>query len=170
MKKLILLATIVFTNSIYFNTNAQPYSLFYLITMNENMKTGERIFIENADKCLAIIEEAAQKMSVKGVAVIAFIPGDTTESWISKMKVVGIITNGSSNYLAVAYSKASEMAETYKNSGCGVREPMKGEFGFQGGVLKEVKSGYILAVFSGATGEQDVELANEGIDWLYKHY
>ena len=49
-------------------------------------------------------------------------------------------------------------------------EPMKGEFGFQGGVLKEVKSGYILAVFSGATGEQDVELANEGIDWLYKHY
>ena len=162
--------TLILTYFMYFNTSAQTDSPINLNTMSEDMKTGEKIFIENADKCLAIIEEAAQKMSVKGVAVIAFIPGDDTKSWISKMKVVGVITNGSSNYLAVAYSKASEMAETYKNSGSGIREPMKGEFGFQGGVIKEVKSGYILAVFSGATGEQDVELANEGIDWLYKHY
>lgn len=138
--------------------------------MKEEMKTEEKIFIEQAGKCLALMEDAAQKMIVQGVALVAYIPGDHTKSWISKMKVVGVISNGTSNYLAVAYSKASEMAETYKNSGSGVREAMKGEFGFHGGVIKKVNSGYILAVFSGATGEQDVELANEGIDCLYKYY
>ena len=109
-------------------------------------------------------------MSVSGVAVIAFIPGDVTKSWISKMKVVGALTSSSANLLAIANSKVSEMADTYKNSGSGVREPKTGEFGWQGGIIKKVNSGYILGAFSGATGEQDVELAGKGLDWLYKHY
>lgn len=138
--------------------------------MKEEIIIGEKIFIEHADKCLDIIEQAAQKISIKGVAVIAFIPGDVTKSWISKMKVVGALTNGKSNFLAIANSKAAEMADTYKDSGSGLREPMSGEFGYQGGIVKKVNSGYILAVFSGASGEQDVEVANEGLDWLYKYY
>lgn len=137
--------------------------------MWEQIKIGEKIFIEHADKCLALIEQAAQKISIKGVAVIAFIPGDVTKSWISKMKVVGALTDGTANFLAIANSKAAEMADTYKNSGSGIREPMLGEFGYQGGIVKKVNSGYILAVFSGGTGEQDVEVANEGLDLLYKY-
>ena len=139
-------------------------------TMKEEIKIGEKIFIEHADKCLTLIEQAAQKISIKGVAVIAFIPGDVTKSWISKMKVVGALTDGMANFLAIANSKAAEMADTYKNSGSGLREPMLGEFGYQGGIVKKVNSGYILAVFSGGSGEQDAEVANEGLDWLYKYY
>ena len=86
------------------------------------------------------------------------------------MKVVGALTSSSANLLAIANSKVSEMADTYKNSGSGVREPKTGEFGWQGGIIKKVNSGYILGAFSGATGEQDVELAGKGLDWLYKHY
>ena len=158
MKKELLLIALVFTYGIIFNASAQTAS------------SGEKIFIEQADECLAIIEQAAQKMSVSGVAVIAFIPGDVTKSWISKMKVAGALTSSTANLLAIANSKASEMADTYKNSGSGVREPKTGEFGWQGGIIKKVNSGYILGAFSGATGEQDVELAGKGLDWLYKHY
>jgi uncharacterized protein GlcG (DUF336 family) len=104
------------------------------------------------------------------VAVVAFIPGNATKSWISKMKVVGALTDGTANFLAIANSKAAEMADTYKDSGSSPRKPMLGEFGYQGGVVKKVNSGYILAVFSGGSGEQDAEVANEGLDWLYKYY
>ena len=80
---------------------------------------GEKIFIKHADECIAIIERAALKMSVSGVMIIAFIPGEITSTWISKIKV---------------------------------------------------ESGYILAVFSGASGDQDVAAATEGMDYLYPYF
>lgn len=131
---------------------------------------GEKIFLEHAEDCLDLIERAAREMKVQGVAVIAYIPGDSTKSWVSKMRVAGALTNGSANFLAIAYSKAAEMADTFKSSGSGAREPLHGEFGYLGGVIKKVDSGFILAVFSGATGEQDAELAGIGVDWLNEHY
>lgn len=134
------------------------------------ISSGEKILVEHADACLSSMEQTALKMEVKGVAVLAFIPGDTSLSWISKMKVVGAMTNESANYLAVAYSKAGEMAETLKNSGSGVREPKLGEFGWQGGIIKKVEEGYILAAFSGASGEQDVEIATAGLKQLSSAY
>ena len=141
-----------------------------LISASAQNSSGEKIFVEHADECLTAMEQAALKMEVKGVAVLAFIPGDTSLSWISKMKVVGAMTNESANYLAVAYSKAGEMAETLKNSGSGVREPKLGEFGWQGGIIKKVEGGYILAAFSGASGEQDVEIATIGLNQLKDNY
>jgi uncharacterized protein GlcG (DUF336 family) len=138
--------------------------------VNGQLSAGERVFTKHADDCLRIMEQAALKMQVKGVAVVAFIPGDTSETWISKMKVAGSLSNEKANYLAVAYSKAAEMAETFQNSGSGVREPKLGEFGWQGGAVKKVKAGYLLATFSGATGEQDLEIANKGLDCLQNYY
>ena len=79
----------------------------------EIMKSGEQIFIEYADECLAIIEKAAQKLAITGAAMIAFIPGDVSESWISKMKVIGRLANDDANFLAIVYAKASEMAVTH---------------------------------------------------------
>jgi len=140
------------------------------LTMNAQLSGGEKIFIKHADDCLSVMEKAALKMQVKGVAVVVFIPGETSETWISKMKVLGTLSNESANFLAVAYSKAGEMAETFQDSGSGTREPKTGEFGWQGGVIKKVKAGYILAAFSGATGEQDTEIANRGLDCLKNHY
>ena len=153
MKRTLFCITVLFAVAINYSANAQTYS-------------GEQIFYKHAEDCLIVMEQAALKMQVKGVAVVAFIPGDTTFTWTSKMKVVGAMTNESSNYLAVAYSKMGEMAETFKDSGSGVREPKKGEFGWQGGTIKKVKAGYILAAFSGASGQQDFDIASEGLDQL----
>jgi hypothetical protein len=131
---------------------------------------GEKTFIAKSDEALELIEQAAQKIAIKGVAVVAFIPGDTTLSWISKMKVVGNLTSGKANLLGIANTKASEMADTHLDSGSKVREIYNGELGYKGGLIKKVKSGYILAVFSGGSGEQDLEVAKIGLDWLAQQY
>ena len=170
MEKFILFLVLIFTFGFYHNIKGQTKSSESSESLSLDIRKGEKIFVDQADKSLTLIEVAANKMSVHGVAMLAYIPGDTTKSWISKMKVVGVLENGKANYLAIAYSKAAEMADTYKDSGSGVREPLFGEFGYQGGILKKVHSGYILSVFSGATGEQDVELAKQGINWLSKFY
>lgn len=146
------------------------FTVAFLISAKAQNSSGEKILVEHADECLKAMEQAALKMEVKGVAVLAFIPGDTSLSWISKMKVVGAMGNESANYLAVAYSKAAEMAETLKDSGSGVREAKLGEFGWMGGIIEKVEEGYILAAFSGATGEQDVEIATLGLKQLKNVY
>ena len=160
MKKIVLFLALTLTSVLCIDTKAISVPTTNDVT----------VFLEHADECLAIIEKAAHKMEVKGVAIVVFIPGDVTKSWISKMKVVGALSNDGANYLAIAYSKAAEMAETYKNSSTSSREPKHGEYGYPGGIIKKVKSGYILTAFSGATGEQDAEAATEGIDWLYQQY
>ena len=86
------------------------------------------------------------------------------------MKVVGNLTSGKSNLLGIAYTKASEMADTHRDSGSKIREIYSGELGYQGGLIKKVNSGYLLAVFSGGSGEQDLEVAKIGLDWLAKYY
>jgi len=167
MKKILLLLALIILTGYYH----QPLAKTKTTNVNEkNVKNGEKIFIEHSDKSLALIEEAAQKISIKGVAIIAFIPGDTAETWISKMKVVGNLTHDKANLLAIASTKAAEMADTHLDSGSGVREIYSGELGYKGGLIKKVSSGYILAVFSGGSGEQDLEVAKMGLDWLSKYY
>lgn len=138
--------------------------------VNAYSKKGEKIFFMHADQCLSLIEQAAQKIAIKGVAVIAYMPGEVTETWISKMKVVENLTSGKANLLGIANTKASEMADTHLDSGSKIREIYNGELGYQGGLIKKVKSGYILAVFSGGSSEQDLEVAKIGLKWLSKFY
>lgn len=158
MKKILFLIILVFSTSFYFQLQAKT------------KQASEKTFIRQADKSLALIEQAAQKISIKGVAIIAFIPGDDTQSWISKMKVVGHLTNDKANLLGIASTKAAEMADTHLDSGSKIREIYSGELGYKGGLIKKVKSGYILAVFSGGSSEQDLEVAKIGLDWLSKFY
>lgn len=129
-------------------------------------QTGEETFLAHADWCLELMENAASEMSVHGVAVLAYIPGEKSMTWISRMKVVGLLADENANFLSVAYSKAAEMAATYRNSGSTDREPLHGEFGYEGGLIERVGSGYILAVFSGGTGAQDTEIAKAGLEEL----
>lgn len=164
MKKMLLLLALVITGSLYAEIQAESK------TNKEVMRNGEQIFTENADKCLAIIEKAAQKLSITGAAMIAFIPGDVSESWISKMKVMGRLATDEANFLAIAYAKAAEMAVTHNDSGDGERKDITGEFGWQGGVIIKVDTGYLVAAFSGGTGQQDADVAKEGLDWLSEKY
>jgi hypothetical protein len=125
-----------------------------------------------ASKIITKMEHHARKLGVKGVIVVASMD-DSGLSWVSQMKAVDTIKvlDGSPeksqypgyNFIGVAYSKAAEMADTRLNSGSKVRAAYEGEFGYQGGVIKKVQLGYILTVFSGATSEQDLEIAKVGM-------
>jgi hypothetical protein len=129
-----------------------------------------------ADMALAAMKGRADELHVIGVAVIAYAEGDSVTSWSSKMLVVGSITkpgaqnDKASNLLAIAYSKASEMALTLKDSGSGVRPTMTGEVGWQGGVVSKGKTGILIAAFSGGHSEQDVQISRAGLAILAKSF
>jgi len=126
----------------------------------------------NFDAMISAMEQHAKKLGVKGVIVVASMDS-AGFSWMSRMKAVGankVLADDPKkseypgwNFIGIAYSKAAEMADTRLNSGSNVRQPYQGEYGFQGGVIKQAKSGYVLVVFSGGTSEQDLEIANVGI-------
>ena len=114
----------------------------------------------------------AEELKIEGVAVVAYIEGDSTRSWSSKMVVVGAMKNPptekdrGANLLAIAYSKAAEMAGTFKESGNEGRPAMTGETGWQGGLIKKGKTGYLIAAFSGGPSESDVKVSQAGLEVL----
>jgi hypothetical protein len=61
------------------------------------------------------------------------------------------------------------MAMTHLDSGSEVRPPLRGEFGYKGGVIRKVRSGYIMATFSGAHWTKDLMVSEAGINYLLKH-
>jgi uncharacterized protein GlcG (DUF336 family) len=125
-----------------------------------------------AGAALMAMRRRADELKISGVAVVAYFDGDTIQSWRSRMEVVGKMKTPSSqekkgsNLLAVAYSKASEMADTLKDSGSNVRPPMTGEFGFSGGVIVRGRNGYLVAAFSGGKSEDDVKVSRAGVEEL----
>lgn len=159
MKKLFFLLSLILISSVCLNSYAKTNN-------GANESKGEQLFLKYADECLAQMEKAAKNETITGVAVISFIPGDVTESWVSKMKVVGKLADDKANLCAIAYSKSSEMAVTLKDSGDGTRKSINGELGYQGGAIIKVKYGYILAAFSGGTGQQDYDVSKLAIEWM----
>jgi hypothetical protein len=131
-----------------------------------------KIFEEVADSALIAMTKRAEELKIKGAAVVAYIEGDTTKSWSSKMVVVESMKdaptekNHGANLLAIAYSKAAEMAETLKDSGNAGRPPMTGETGWQGGLIKKGKTGYLIAAFSGGPSESDLKVPQAGLEVL----
>ncbi len=129
-------------------------------------------FDEVADSALASMTKRAQELKIHGAAVVAFIEGDVTQSWSSKMVVVGSMKDPpaekshGNNLLAIAYAKAAEMAETLKDSGHAGRPPMTGETGWQGGLIKKGKTGYLIAAFSGGPSESDLKVSQAGLEVL----
>ena len=170
MKKLLVLISILILAGGYLAAQTQTDSVKNRKMMKEIKFKGEKLFFKHAEKCLEVMEKTASEKSVKGVAFVAFIPGNVTESWISRMKVVGKLINNKDNFLAVAGSKASEMATTFLNSGSGKRALVKGELGFKGGIIMKVQYGYILASFSGGPPDTDAEISQSGIQYLSEFY
>jgi hypothetical protein len=128
-------------------------------------------FDSAAQAALAAMKQRAPELNIQGVAVVSFAPGDTIQNWSSQMAVVGHMTdhtNGEkgNNLLGIAYAKASEMANTLKDSGTSGRPPMTGEFGWQGGVTARIASGTIIVAFSGGKSEDDVKVSQAGLSVL----
>jgi hypothetical protein len=125
-------------------------------------------FDSAAQAALAAMKQRAAELNIQGVAVVSFAPGDTIQGWSSQMAVVGHMTdhtNGEkgNNLLGIAYAKASEMANTLKDSGTSGRQPMTGEFGWQGGVTARIANGTIIVAFSGGKSEDDVRVSQAGL-------
>lgn len=122
-----------------------------------------------ADEALAAMKKRAGELKIGGVAVVAYFEGDEVKAWSSKMVVVGkrkdepSTGNNGANLVGIAYTKAAEMADTLKDSGSGVRPPMTGEYGWQGGVIAKTKNGWAIAAFSGGKSEDDVETSKAGL-------
>jgi hypothetical protein len=127
-----------------------------------------------AEAALTAMRRRAEELKIEGVAVVAYFEGDTIQAWNSKMAVVGKMkTAGSgekkgSNLLGIAYAKASEMADTLKDSGTSGRAPMTGEFGWNGGVIVRGRQGFLIAAFSGGKSEDDVSVSRAGVAELKK--
>jgi hypothetical protein len=130
------------------------------------------VFDGIADIALLAMKKRAEELNIKGVAVVAYAPGDTVESWSSKMLVVGHLKNlptqgkKGDNLLGIAYTKAAEMADTLKDSGSNIRPPMTGEYGWQGGVVAKGKTGIVIAAFSGGSSADDVKASRAGLEIL----
>ncbi|MBB6143178.1 hypothetical protein HNQ77_001122 [Silvibacterium bohemicum] len=126
-------------------------------------------FGDVADSALAAMQQRAKDLNIGGVAVVAYFQGDSIQSWESKMVVVGRMKdlpttgNPGSNLLAIAYAKASEMADTLRDSGSHARPPMTGEFDWTGGVIARSKTGYVIAAFSGGKSDDDVQVSKSGL-------
>ena len=124
------------------------------------------------DKALAAMSKQAGELNVEGVALVAYAPGDSVQSWTSKMVVVGHLKTPTtdrdkgSNLLAIAYAKASEMADTLKNSGSKTRPSLTGENGWEGGVTARGKTGQLIVAFSGGASAEDVKVSRAGLEIL----
>lgn len=134
--------------------------------------SSSKNFDEAANAALLGMRQRAAELSISGVAVVAYFEGDSIQSWSSKMMVIGRMkdnpsaTDKGSNLLAIAYSKAAEMADTLKDSGSQVRPTMTGEVGWTGGVIVRGKTGYLIAAFSGGKSEDDVKVSRAGVEVL----
>jgi hypothetical protein len=143
--------------------------------MDDGVPVHVAKFDRTADCALLAMEKRAHELGIQGVAVVAYFDGDSVRSWVSKMIVVGSGIEDQpaqnqrvSNLLAVAYSKAAEMADTLKNSGSHVRPPLTGEFGWNGGAIARGKHGYLVAAFSGGKGDQDFSVSTAGLAEMKK--
>lgn len=122
-----------------------------------------------ANAALDAMKKRAAELKVTGVAVVSYAPGETIQGWSSRMAVVGRMkdapsaTEKGNNLLGIAYAKSAEMADTLQDSGTAKRLPMTGEFGWQGGVIAHVKTGYVIVAFSGGKSEDDVQVSRAGL-------
>lgn len=169
MKHTLLIATIL-AQLISSSLAAEPAST--PANAADIKSASTRVFDEVADSALAAMAKRAEELKISGAAVVAYIEGDSTKGWSSKMVVVGKMANAPTeknrgvNFLAVAYTKAAEMADTLKDSGNAGRPPMAGETGYKGGAIKKCKSGYLIAAFSGGPAESDFKVSQAGLEVL----
>jgi hypothetical protein len=133
-------------------------------------------FARVSSAALQAMQEQAESIKAHGAALVAWVPGEATTGWESRMRVVGGFHSNdadpanNANLLAIAYTKAAEMADTLKNSGSGVRPKLKGENGYKGGVILPAAGGYVIAAFSGAKSEDDVVISGKGAEVLVAAY
>lgn len=129
-------------------------------------------FNQMSEIVLNAMEAHANRIGIPGVAVFLFAENDNVKDLCSIMRIVGAsktIAEDQSgyNFIALAYSKLAESLETGTDSGNITRPLIVGEYGYQGSTAARMKSGLVIASFSGkTTGDVDLEIAKSGIKGL----
>ena len=117
-------------------------------------------------KALDDMKAKAEEMGIQGVAAASVLNKGEDVDWIGEMKVVGTpykLKEGW-NLVAIAWSKCGEVIATRADSGNPDHEKIMGEFGFVGGAYDEFEGCKMAFAFSGATSEEDLEVARYGIE------
>ena len=127
--------------------------------MNKN--TARELLV----KALDDMEAKVLEMKIQGVGVACFLDKSSEVDWIGEMKVVETPYNLKEgwNLVAIAWSKAGEVIASGANSGNPDRKKIMGELGFVGGAYAETDEYKLAFAFSGATSEEDLEVAEYGI-------
>ena len=117
-------------------------------------------------KALEDMKAKAEEMGIQGVATASVLNKGETVDWIGEMKVVGTpykLEEGW-NLVAIAWSKCGEVIATKADSGNPDHKKIMGELGFVGGAYDEYEGCKMAFAFSGATSEEDLEVAKYGIE------
>ena len=133
-------------------------------TINKQDMTNEQLK-ELIGKALEDMKAKAEEMGIQGVAAASVLNKDETVDWIGEMKVVGTpykLKEGW-NLVAIAWSKCGEVIATQADSGNPDHKKIMGELGFVGGAYDEFEGCKMAFAFSGATSEEDLEVAKYGI-------
>ena len=117
-------------------------------------------------KILDEMHEKAVNMKIKGVATGAVMNRDENTDWIGSFKVVDTSCNFAEgwNLIAISWSKCAEAMATKADSGNPDHRKLLGELGFEGGTYEEFEGFKLAFTFSGATSEDDMEVAKFGLD------
>ena len=132
--------------------------------INKQDMTNEQLK-ELIGKALEDMKAKAEEMGIQGVAAASVLNKDETVDWIGEMKVVGTpykLKEGW-NLVAIAWSKCGEVIATQADSGNPDHKKIMGELGFVGGAYDEFEGCKMAFAFSGATSEEDLEVAKYGI-------
>ena len=122
-------------------------------------------------KALDDMKAKAVEMGIQGVATASVLNKGETDDWIGEMKVVGTPCNEKEgwNLVAIAWSKCGEVIATGADSGNPDHQTIMGELGFVGGAYDEFEGCKMAFAFSGATSEDDLLVAKDGIEKMKEY-
>ncbi|TFG68247.1 MAG: hypothetical protein E4H27_08140 [Anaerolineales bacterium] len=116
----------------------------------------------NLDSILLRMMDKVKQSGFNGAMAAAHM--DENQEIISLTRIHGKLITEENNYYAIAHAKLGEMFDTFKNSGMEGRVKLRGELGYIGGVVKLSGGTHYFAAFTGASGDEDVMVAQYGME------
>ena len=145
-----------------------------------NMNRTDELF----DAAFSAMQTKAGELSIKGVAMAAFLEDTTTLDWKMSIKVMGNIAiphgeNPGWNIIAMVGSKIGESMLTHSPSGHCPRPLMHGEVGFanaedplngEGAEFLDIGGAWCVCAFGGGPHEKDLIISQAGTQAIKKVY
>ena len=136
------------------------------------------------DVAFFAMQEKADELGLKGVAMAAFLEDTSTINWLMATRIMGTVEfphgeNPGWNIIAMVGSKIGETMLTHMPSGHCPRPLMHGEVGFagaedplngEGAEFIDLGGAYCVCVFGGGPHEQDYIIGRAGAQAMQKAF